>query len=111
MDAVRRAIDGVNAMPDAHIWGEPDMTVFAIGSRTKDIFVAGDSLNQKGWHFDRQEGPPALHLMASPTHAENVDAFLADLREALAAADGASTTAATYGDDVSSLTKSRDPSI
>jgi hypothetical protein len=58
-------------------------------------------LNGKGWHFDRQEGPAALHLMASPTHAANVDEFLHDVQGALAAADAPSTTAATYGDDVS----------
>ena len=105
MESTKKLIDGVNAMPDAHVWGEPNMTVVAIGSRTRDIFAAGDILNQKGWHFDRQDGPPALHLMASPTHLDVVDEFLADLRDAVAAADTPSTTAATYGDDVSAEAK------
>jgi glutamate/tyrosine decarboxylase-like PLP-dependent enzyme len=100
MEAARRLVDGVNAMPDAHIWGEPDMTVAAIGSRVHDIFAVGDALNAKGWHFDRQDGPPALHLMASPTHTAMVDEFLADLREALDHHAGKSEKAATYGDDV-----------
>ena len=98
MEATRKLIDGVNAMPEAHVWGEPDMTVVAIGSRTHDIFAVGDVLNAKGWHFDRQEGPASLHLMASPTHLGVVDEFLADLRAALAENAGTSTTAATYGD-------------
>lgn len=103
MDAARRLIEGINAMPDAHVWGEPDMTVVAIGSSTHDIFAVGDMLNQKGWHFDRQEGPPALHLMASPTHVHNVGEFLADLRHALDHHTGSSEKTATYGDDVSKL--------
>src|SRR3990172_8935131 len=94
MDVARRLIEGVNAMPDAHIWGEPDMTVVAIGSRVHDILAVGDALNEKGWHFDRQEQPP-------PTHLNNVDEFLADLRYALDHHAEKSAKAATYGDDVS----------
>ena len=43
--------------------------------------------------------------MASPTHAANVDEFLADLRDALDHAAASSATAATYGDDVSAEAK------
>ncbi len=103
MEAVQRLIAGVNAMPDVHVWGEPNMSVVAIGSRVHDILAVGDALNAKGWHFDRQEGPASIHLMASPTHAAIVDEFLSDLREALDNHAGASTKAATYGDDVSKL--------
>ncbi len=107
MEAMRRLIDGVNAMPDAHVWGEPNMTVAAIGSRVHDIFAVGDALNARGWHFDRQDDPSALHLMASPTHINNVDEFLADLRYALDHHAEKSTKAATYGDDVSAQAASR----
>ena len=88
-------------MDGVHIWGESDMTVVALGSHDRDIFAVGDVLNQRGWHFDRQDMPPALHLMASPRHKLVVDEFLADLRDAVANNTGASTTAASYGDDVS----------
>jgi glutamate/tyrosine decarboxylase-like PLP-dependent enzyme len=101
MEATRRLIDGVGAIDGVHVWGEPDMTVVAIGSHEHDVMAIGDELNKRGWHFDRQDNPPALHLMASPRHALNVDEFVADLREAVAHNAGASTTAARYGDDVS----------
>jgi glutamate/tyrosine decarboxylase-like PLP-dependent enzyme len=98
LDAAQRLIAGVGATPGVHVWGEPDMTVAAIGSEEHDIFAIGDTLNGRGWHFDRQAGPPALHLMASPRHALNVDEFVADLRWAVEHNAGSSTTAATYGD-------------
>jgi glutamate/tyrosine decarboxylase-like PLP-dependent enzyme len=98
MDATKRLIDGVEATPGVHLWGEPDMSVVAIGSHDQDIFAIGDALNARGWHFDRQDGPPALHLMASPRHALVVDEFVADLRHAVEHNAGTSTTAATYGD-------------
>jgi glutamate/tyrosine decarboxylase-like PLP-dependent enzyme len=100
-DAADRLIAGVHATPGIHIWGEPDMTVAAIGSREHDIFAIGDALNAKAWHFDRQDNPPALHLMASPRHHLNVDEFIADLRDAVATVTGRSATAATYGDVIS----------
>ena len=101
LDATQRLLDGVAAIDGLHAWGEPDMTVVAIGSSTQDIFAVGDELERRGWHFDRQDHPPALHLMASPRHALVVDEFLADLRAAAASNMGTSAKAATYGDDVS----------
>jgi glutamate/tyrosine decarboxylase-like PLP-dependent enzyme len=101
MDAAERLIAGIAAIDGVHVWGEPEMSVVAIGSREHNIYAIGDVLNERGWHFDRQDEPPALHLMASPRHALVVDEFLADLRYAVDHQRGASTTAATYGDDVS----------
>ena len=101
MEATERLIAGVQAIEGLHVWGQPDMCVLAIGSREHDILAVGDSLNERGWHFDRQEGPPALHLMASPRHRLVVDEFLADLRYAVQYHAEASTKAASYGDDVS----------
>jgi len=101
MDAVERLREGIAAIGGVHIHGEPDMTVVALGSREHDVFAIGDVLNQRGWHFDRQDQPPALHLMASPRHKVVVDEFLADLAYAVQHNAGASSKAATYGDDVS----------
>lgn len=108
MDATKRVVESVRAMEGVTIFGEPDMTVFAIGSQEHDIFAIGDVLNQRRWHFDRQEGPNSLHLMASPRHAVVADEFLSDLKDAtdqVAAASARSTTTARYGDDVSAEAK------
>lgn len=101
IDATAKLIAGVEALDGVHVWGQPDMTVVALGSETHDIMAVGDRLNERAWHFDRQDTPPALHLMASPRHALVVDEFLADLRDALQDPTATSTTAPTYGDDVS----------
>jgi glutamate/tyrosine decarboxylase-like PLP-dependent enzyme len=107
MDAVEKLKAGVAAIDGVHVWGEPDGTVLALGSHTADIFAIGDALNARGWHFDRQDNPPALHLMASPRHKLVIDEFLADLRDAVAHNAGVSATAATYGDDVSAEARAR----
>jgi sphinganine-1-phosphate aldolase len=38
----------------------------------------------RGWHIDRQQRPPCIHLMINPGHETIVEAYLADLREAVA---------------------------
>lgn len=101
METTDRLIKGIEGIEGVHLWGQPDMTVVAIGSEQHDIFAIGDILNERGWHFDRQDGPPALHLMTSPRHRLVVDEFLADLRYAVDHCAAASAKAATYGDDVS----------
>jgi glutamate/tyrosine decarboxylase-like PLP-dependent enzyme len=109
MDATRRLTDGVAAIDGVHVWGEPDMSVVALGSREHDVYAIGDVLEARGWHFDRQDHPPALHLMASPRHKLVVDEFLSDLGDAVSTASGASATVARYGDDVSVEAAAREP--
>jgi glutamate/tyrosine decarboxylase-like PLP-dependent enzyme len=101
MAATQRLLAGIEALDGVLVWGEPEMSVFALGSREHDIFAVGDILDERGWHCDRQEGPPALHLMVSPRHELVIDEFLADLREALQRHAGGSAKTARYGDDVS----------
>ncbi len=110
MEATERLAAGVRAIDGLRIWGEPDMSVMAIGSDKHNIFAIGDALASRGWHFDRQEGPPAIHLMVSPRHALVVDEFLADLRYAVEHAVDTSVKTSSYGDDVSAEATGRSAS-
>jgi glutamate/tyrosine decarboxylase-like PLP-dependent enzyme len=83
-DTTRRLREGIDAIPGLEIWGDPVMGVFSFGSLEIDVFGVGDVMDQRGWHLDRQTGPDALHLMVSPEHHRVADAFLSDLREAVA---------------------------
>jgi glutamate/tyrosine decarboxylase-like PLP-dependent enzyme len=106
MAAAKKLQDGIAAIDGLHVWGEPDMSVIAVGSDRYDIGAIGDVLTQRGWHFDRQDGPPSLHLMASARHDLVVDEFLVDLRDAVEHNAGTSDTAATYGDVITPEMKS-----
>ena len=37
----------------------------------------------RGWHLDRQQFPPCLHLTVMPAHAASADEFLRDLAESV----------------------------
>jgi len=78
--------DGIHAIDGLHVIGQPDMTVMAIGSDRLDVYEVGDELTARGWHLDRQQFPPSLHLTVSPYHAQVADDFLRDLRAAASVA-------------------------
>ncbi len=77
--------EGIESIPELHIWGDPFISVMAFGSQSIDIMAVGDVMDDKGWHLDRQSGPNALHMMISPNHDRVAGRFLQDLREAVKA--------------------------
>ncbi len=85
METTKKMIDGINAIPELEVLGEPHMSVFAYASNTKDlnVYAVADRMEQKGWYIDRQHRPECLHAMVTPAHAASADRFLDDLAEAV----------------------------
>ena len=95
-DARERLVSGVRAIEGLAIVGEPEATMAAITSGDEarvrgagapgviDIFAVHDEIGRLGWHLDRQAPPESIHATCMPVHAEVMDEFLADLREAVA---------------------------
>jgi sphinganine-1-phosphate aldolase len=77
---------GIAQIGDIKILGEPDMSVLALASDALDIYEVGDELTARGWHLDRQQFPPSLHLTVNYAHAQSAELFLNDLQDAVAAA-------------------------
>ena len=85
MAATKRFYEGINAIPELEVLGNPAMPILAFGSPLKGFstYAVGDYLERKKWHIDRLQYPEALHLIINPGHGEVVDDFLADLRDAV----------------------------
>jgi glutamate/tyrosine decarboxylase-like PLP-dependent enzyme len=83
MDASKKLMEGINAIPELHIIGKPVMSVFSFTSDTLDVYNLGDLMDEKGWHLDRIQFPNALHMMVNPHHAKIVDTFLSDLKSSV----------------------------
>ncbi|MHB8919036.1 MAG: pyridoxal phosphate-dependent decarboxylase family protein, partial [Desulfocucumaceae bacterium] len=81
MKTAKKLMEGVNSIPGLYLLGQPDMSVFAFSSDTIDIYALGDAMDARGWHLDRQQKPPCLHLMVTPAHEKAADQFLSDLRD------------------------------
>jgi len=87
LDATRRLVDGVRAVPGLRVLGEPEAQCVAItagdGSAV-DVFAVMDALAARGWQLDRQGPPDSLHATVSAGTAPAVDDFVADLRVVVA---------------------------
>jgi glutamate/tyrosine decarboxylase-like PLP-dependent enzyme len=101
IDTTRTLIAGINGIHGLRVLAEPDMSVFSFTSDTADIYAVGDALGRAGWHPDRQQDPPSLHIMVTPAHKDIAPQFLADLQAAVELVAGgeapAGGTAAMYG--------------
>jgi glutamate/tyrosine decarboxylase-like PLP-dependent enzyme len=76
---------GVVAADGVRVLGDPVGSILAWASDDPglDLYAVGDAMEQRGWFLNRLTGtgggPPGLHVMVSPKHAEVLDALLADL--------------------------------
>lgn len=99
-DTTRRFREGIEAIDGLQVTHRPDMSLFEFGADPDadppvDIGAVGDHMDDRGWNLDRQQG--GLHLMVSPYHEQVVDAFLADLADAVRAGGESRGVAASYG--------------
>jgi sphinganine-1-phosphate aldolase len=86
METTDRLKNGINALDGVHVLGEPAMSILAIGSDRPNVYEIGDELALRGWHLDRQQFPPSLHLTVNYAHTQPqvADQFLSDLAQAVA---------------------------
>ena len=96
-DATNNFLEGVRAIEELEVTGQPDMSLFEFSSRAgSDATSAiGDLMGDKGWNLDRQQG--GLHLMVSPGHLAVTDAFNRDLADAVANRSESRGVGASYG--------------
>jgi sphinganine-1-phosphate aldolase len=84
MKTTRAIQEGIAAIQGVKVLSNPEMSVFAIGSDEMDIYAVGDEMSARGWHLDRQQFPPSLHLTIHHGHAGVAEAFLEDLAASVA---------------------------
>ena len=84
-EATRKLIDGVNAMEDLQVLGEPAMCMFSFKSDTLNVYQLADEMSKRGWYIQGQFSTPLtprnLHISVNHGTVHNVEALLRDLRE------------------------------
>jgi glutamate/tyrosine decarboxylase-like PLP-dependent enzyme len=103
-DAFTRLRDGIEAIPELRVLGDPQGPLLGYAAREKgfSVYAVGDQLDARGWQVNRLQFPEGLHAMVTAKHAESVDAYLDDLRAAVVAVKADPSlaragSAATYG--------------
>jgi len=86
MDTAGIIKNGIRAMTELELVGDPPASVFAYRSRDRkvNIFAVGDRMESRGWHIDRLQRPEALHAMVTPLHAKVARRYLDDLKKSVA---------------------------
>ncbi len=94
--------DAVRSHPELRIIGAPTFC-FSFTSDEFDIYHVNDAMRAKGWRFNGQQYPNAIHMAVTrpQTQPGVVESFAADLTEAIAYAhehrDEAPKSGAIYG--------------
>ncbi|MFC2030610.1 pyridoxal phosphate-dependent decarboxylase family protein [Chloroflexota bacterium] len=84
MKATTTLRQGIACIDELKVLGDPTMSILAIASDDLNVYEVGDELTLRGWHFDRQQYPPSLHLTVTHAHAQVACQFLEDLAQAVA---------------------------
>lgn len=86
-DANERMMAGVDAIPELKVMVKPDMCLFAFTSDTLDMFQLTDAMLAKGFtvqsQFAKPGAPRNIHISVQYSAVDNVDAFLAALRQSV----------------------------
>ena len=47
------------------------------------MYNLAGAMERRGWHLDRMQFPPAIHMTVNPTNSKVVEPFLKDLNESV----------------------------
>ncbi|MHB1584711.1 MAG: pyridoxal phosphate-dependent decarboxylase family protein [Acidimicrobiales bacterium] len=106
----------VRSHPELRILGSPTF-LFSFTSDDFDVYHVNDFMRRRGWRFNGQQYPNALHMAVTrpQTQPGLVDAFAADLADAVAYAtehaDEAPASGAVYGGVAGGMTDEADSFI
>jgi sphinganine-1-phosphate aldolase len=109
-------MDAVRSHPELRIMGSPTFC-FSFTSDEFDVYHVNDFMRERGWRFNGQQYPNAIHMAVTrpQTQPGVADAFAADLADAVAHArehrDEAPFSAAIYGGVDGGLTDEADEFI
>ncbi|XP_034407319.1 sphingosine-1-phosphate lyase 1 isoform X2 [Cyclopterus lumpus] len=80
---IQKAICKINGV---FVFGEPKVSVVAIGSDVFDIFRLSNALTSKGWNLNTLQYPSSIHICCTVLHTKSgvADQFVRDVKEQVA---------------------------
>ncbi|NDJ34414.1 MAG: aspartate aminotransferase family protein [Chloroflexi bacterium] len=84
MEATRRIREGIDAIAELTILGDPGMCLLAFSSDALNVYQLADAMKKRGWYIQPQFSngpiPRNVHITVQHSSAPHVDEFLAALR-------------------------------
>ncbi|KAM9327053.1 sphingosine-1-phosphate lyase 1 [Gastrophryne carolinensis] len=104
INAARFIIKELQKIKEIFVYGNPEVSVIALGSDVFDIYRLSNSMTAKGWNLNTLQFPASIHICLTLLHTKPgvVEQFLKDVKESVCVImkdPGAKTTGvgAIYG--------------
>ncbi|KAM9803966.1 sphingosine-1-phosphate lyase 1 [Neosynchiropus ocellatus] len=83
ISAARKIKTDVRKIKGVFVFGDPEVSVVAIGSDVFDIFRLSNALTTKGWNLNTLQYPSSIHICCTVLHTQPgvVEQFVKDVRE------------------------------
>ncbi|XP_075932909.1 sphingosine-1-phosphate lyase 1 [Anarhichas minor] len=86
ISTARKIQKEVGKINGVFVFGEPKVSVVAIGSDVFDIFRLSNALTTKGWNLNTLQYPSSIHICCTVLHTQSgvADKFVCDVKEQVA---------------------------
>ncbi|XP_040033711.2 sphingosine-1-phosphate lyase 1 isoform X2 [Gasterosteus aculeatus] len=86
VSTTRKIQKEINKIKGVFVFGEPKVSVVAIGSNDFDIFRLSNALTSKGWNLNTLQYPSSIHICCTVLHTQSgvADRFIRDVKEQVA---------------------------
>lgn len=85
MDAKHRLVQGIEQNCGLEVIRPSDLSIvlYKSSDREVDINAVAEALSERGWFVGRSREPQAVHLALNAVHADVIDEYLCDLKNAV----------------------------
>lgn len=84
-ETTQKLIEGINAIPELEVLGQPAMCMFSFKSDAINVYQLADAMAKRGWYIQGQFSTPLtprnLHVSVNYGTTHQADAMLADLHK------------------------------
>ncbi|XP_076830746.1 sphingosine-1-phosphate lyase 1 isoform X2 [Brachyhypopomus gauderio] len=86
VQTARTIAAGIREVEGVFVFGNPDVSVVAIGSSIFDIFRLSNALTSKGWNLNTLQFPSSIHICVTMLHTTPgvAEHFIRDVKEEVA---------------------------
>ncbi|XP_077352552.1 sphingosine-1-phosphate lyase 1 [Festucalex cinctus] len=86
ISAARKIKAEIRKTKGVFVFGDPEVSVVAIGSHDFDIFRLSNALTSKGWNLNTLQFPSSIHICCTVLHTQPgvVERFVGEVREQVA---------------------------
>ncbi|XP_071550599.1 sphingosine-1-phosphate lyase 1 isoform X2 [Panulirus ornatus] len=74
---------GCRGIPGIFIYGKPEVSVVALGSKSFNIYALSDRMTKRGWNLNALQFPSSIHIAVTVLHTQPgvAERFITDIKE------------------------------